>query len=233
MAQLTAYRHARAALTATAVAVSLGGPAAALAASPAGGLAISPAPGTPDASPADADQHPRRAPRPDPVGARQRGDERAARRPAARLLRRPWGQLRPAEAVRPGRARGGGGPHPRPGGVALLVHGRPPGARCQPFLNLPNHAAGEAPAVRLEAGPRPAANQRAEALARSLGRRVPHPAAVADRPPRQHQRGHDLAGRARRPDDPRRQRQARLVPAAGAARRWPPTCACSATGGAP
>ena len=51
MSQLTAYRHARAALTATAVAVSLGGPAAALAASPAGGLAISPAPGTPDASP--------------------------------------------------------------------------------------------------------------------------------------------------------------------------------------
>ena len=51
MAQLTAYRHARAALTATAVAVSLGGPAAALAASPAGGVAISPAPGTPDASP--------------------------------------------------------------------------------------------------------------------------------------------------------------------------------------
>jgi Arylsulfotransferase (ASST) len=51
MAQLTAYRHARAALAATAVAVSLGGPAAAGAASPGGGLAISPAPGTPDASP--------------------------------------------------------------------------------------------------------------------------------------------------------------------------------------
>ena len=98
MAQPTAYRQLVPRLTAPAVAaVSRADRRAGARGAPAGAeLTISPAPGTPGRLAADADQRPRRRPgRIESVRVTRR-DERRARRPPARLLRRPRCELRPS-----------------------------------------------------------------------------------------------------------------------------------------